>query len=130
MPEPRKDCETVFYKDHCWTPDDLLLGISEQGDIFAIENQDIVWKIKDKSTNISKIFAYPMGFALGYENGFMRFYEKGPKKNEFNFLRTWTHETLQGIRIIAMAYHEVSANEKILAIANKNNNITYLNLIG
>ena len=37
LPEPRRDCESLFFTDHCWTPDDLLLGCSSIGDIFAVE---------------------------------------------------------------------------------------------
>ena len=37
LPKPRRDCDSVTYSDHCWTPDDLLLGCSNSGDLFAIE---------------------------------------------------------------------------------------------
>ena len=76
------------------------------------------------------IIGYPAGFAIGTETGMVRFYEKHSEKNEFSLLRNWTNKDQKGFKITGMSYHEVCSTEKILAIANKNNNVVYLNLVG
>jgi len=49
-----------------------------------------------------------MGFAIGSDQGMIKFYEKETDKISYTLLRSWTNRDLKTSKIMSMSYHESS----------------------
>ena len=130
LPKPAKSDELLYFSDHVWTEDDYLIGCTKQGDLFAIETFDVFQTMPfDSKASYCRLIAFSLGFCAATDDGMLHFYKFSPEKKKFEFVRKWSCIDIKNYKIVSMSIHEVSKEELYLAIATKNNNILYLNLI-
>lgn len=79
------------------------------------------------------------GFVAATEDGILNFYKQLPEPNDkpsnnkyprFEFVKKWTCDSLRNYKIVSLAVYEINKDSEIfLAIATKNQNIVYLNVM-
>lgn len=92
----------------------------------------------DPKSNYTCLRAFHNGFCAATDEGMLHFYkqvfqtlENGLLKHvRFDLVRKWTCDSLRNYKIISMASYEVHKDSEIyLAVATKNQNIVYLNVM-
>ncbi len=132
--------EEVIFTDHTWTfpEEDVLLGCTSGGDLFAIEGFDILQNFAfDSRSNYTCLKTYTGGFCTSTDDGILAFYRfiqpEGTNthaKKRFEFIRKWTCDSLRNYKIVSIASYEVNKDSEIyLGIATKNQSIVYLNIM-
>ena len=70
--------DTIIFTDHTWNyPDeDLLIGCTKSGDLFVIDNYDVVQVLPfDAKASYTTIRTFTGGFVAATDDGILHFYK-------------------------------------------------------